>query len=266
MADINTIKCAECGHENESERIYCHNCGVKLDRSVLPAEKYEEKKETPAQVRKRVENATSPSNGRFKSGIVSLISTLIWAAIVAAIILMFLPPKDAQPVPKENELSASASDIPVLLENVMRTPGSKTIKISTKMINGYLKNVVRRKKGGTLSDYVKFRKIYVTLFDKTDQEPGKCRFNMIDTIFGYPFYIRSSYALKIENHRVATISMGGSIGRLPIHPLIMKYADIVFHPVWNTLQHEHKIMDKMQSITVQKSGIVLTTPADGRAL
>ena len=30
-----TLTCKECQHVNEEARIYCHNCGTKLDRSLL---------------------------------------------------------------------------------------------------------------------------------------------------------------------------------------------------------------------------------------
>jgi len=33
------IVCGECRHENEAERIYCHNCGERLDRSMAAAQK-----------------------------------------------------------------------------------------------------------------------------------------------------------------------------------------------------------------------------------
>ena len=33
-----TLTCAECGFVNEAERVYCHNCGKKLDRSLIPKE------------------------------------------------------------------------------------------------------------------------------------------------------------------------------------------------------------------------------------
>ena len=34
--DTRRLTCAECKYENEVERVYCHNCGEKLDRSLLP--------------------------------------------------------------------------------------------------------------------------------------------------------------------------------------------------------------------------------------
>lgn len=33
------LVCAECRHENEAERIYCHNCGECLDRSAVSTQK-----------------------------------------------------------------------------------------------------------------------------------------------------------------------------------------------------------------------------------
>ena len=33
------LVCAECRHENEAERTSCHNCGERLDRSAVSAQK-----------------------------------------------------------------------------------------------------------------------------------------------------------------------------------------------------------------------------------
>ena len=51
-----TLTCKQCNYENEAERIYCHNCGAKLDRSVVPQEKKME--ESPDKQRKRVKKLT----------------------------------------------------------------------------------------------------------------------------------------------------------------------------------------------------------------
>ena len=58
------LTCEQCGHENEAERVYCHNCGGKLDRSLLPKE--DPKTSTQAAVeaaRKHVAKMTNPGSG-----------------------------------------------------------------------------------------------------------------------------------------------------------------------------------------------------------
>ena len=38
MTTTATIICPDCRNENEFERIYCHDCGAKLDRSRVKKE------------------------------------------------------------------------------------------------------------------------------------------------------------------------------------------------------------------------------------
>ena len=48
------LTCGQCGYANEPERVYCHNCGSKLDRSVLPKEEAKRKEESPETARRIV--------------------------------------------------------------------------------------------------------------------------------------------------------------------------------------------------------------------
>ena len=56
-----TLTCSQCGFANETERVYCHNCGAKLDRSLLP-KATETSKDSVAKVRKRVQKMTTASH------------------------------------------------------------------------------------------------------------------------------------------------------------------------------------------------------------
>ena len=59
-----TLTCKQCNYDNEPERVYCHNCGAKLDRTVLPKDpaKTKEGKEKTA---KRVRRMINPARGFF---------------------------------------------------------------------------------------------------------------------------------------------------------------------------------------------------------
>ncbi len=47
------LTCPECRRDNEAERIYCHDCGARLDRSAL-AGYTTGKKETSEELHKRM--------------------------------------------------------------------------------------------------------------------------------------------------------------------------------------------------------------------
>jgi len=52
------LVCPECRRENEPERIYCHDCGARLDRSSLAKEK--SKEEDPKATQKRLKAMLDP--------------------------------------------------------------------------------------------------------------------------------------------------------------------------------------------------------------
>src|SRR4029453_16650967 len=83
------LTCAQCGYENEPERVYCHNCGTKLDRSVLPRDT-QTHQETLAETRRRIRKMTHP--GTFGPTAKTFFKTIFWAAILAAILLLIRKP------------------------------------------------------------------------------------------------------------------------------------------------------------------------------
>jgi len=64
--------CPECRRENEAERIYCHDCGARLDRTALAKEppKGEDVKET----QRRLKNLLDPSRAKMRQEGVRLLT------------------------------------------------------------------------------------------------------------------------------------------------------------------------------------------------
>ena len=67
---------------------------------------------------------------------------------------------------------------------------------------------------------------------------------------------------------MTTSVKGGNIGRMPIHPLIMKYGDILFTDFWAALDQEKKTVSKMSAIELHPKSVILipksavTTPVE----
>ena len=89
----NSLPCEQCGYANEPERVYCHNCGSKLDRSLLPTVE-EKKQDHPDKVRKRIEKMTNPKSGSVGREIKALFKVAFFSALVAVIILLVQKPDD----------------------------------------------------------------------------------------------------------------------------------------------------------------------------
>src|SRR6266478_8594325 len=83
------LVCAECGHENEAERIYCHNCGERLDRSAVSAQK---KAQDPQEVHRRLQKMLGPPN-MARRHFFTVSKLALAAAVVAALVEIALPPE-----------------------------------------------------------------------------------------------------------------------------------------------------------------------------
>jgi hypothetical protein len=60
--------------------------------------------------------------------------------------------------------------------------------------------------------------------------------------------------------KIAASNKGGWIGRLPIHPQIMQFADIIFADLWSSLARERKLVAKMGGIELRDGNVILAAP------
>ena len=89
--------CPDCQHENETERIYCHSCGARLDRSKL----------TPAvplgdpdvKAQEHLKKLLRGGQGNIKRAALKLAKVVFGALGLAALIVMALSP-DLPPATK----------------------------------------------------------------------------------------------------------------------------------------------------------------------
>jgi hypothetical protein len=251
-----TLKCGQCGHENESERIYCHNCGAKLDRTLLPEESKDV--ESSEQARKRIRKLTNPKSGFFLGAWKSLLKALVFAVIVAALIEIARPPGDV-PKPADKDTLLDSQELLIKINNAQTQKNSLTFALTEEQMNKYLQATIKEQATGLIGDEVKFKRVYVHCVQDDPKQPGVCWIWSEQSLFDYSLFASAGYQLSIANNQVNAKCVGGYLGRLPVHPLLMQYGDVMFSKIYETLAHEHKTMNQMQSIEVQKGRIVFVT-------
>jgi hypothetical protein len=64
--------------------------------------------------------------------------------------------------------------------------------------------------------------------------------------------------VTLQDGTLTASNNGGSIGRLPIHPALMKYGDLIFSDLWTALEREKKSVSKMGAIEFHPQTVVLT--------
>ncbi|HEX8281321.1 MAG TPA: zinc ribbon domain-containing protein [Chthoniobacterales bacterium] len=245
MTTTATIKlvCPECRRENEPERIYCHDCGARLDRSGLA--KAKAKEEDPKATQRRLQSMLDPQRAKLRRQFF-LGSKLVLGAVVVAGIVQMLRPPDLPP-PSKATLSAQ---INLELENASMDPRVGSLRYSEEQVNAYLAYSLKSKQAA-LSKYLQFNRVVVSF------EEGYSIVTVERSYMGVSVFATGSYTAAIENGAVVARSRGGAIGRLPVHPLLMKYGAILFADVRSALDREQRSIAKLGAIEFHPDLVVL---------
>ncbi len=242
------LPCGQCGYENEAERVYCHNCGAKLDRSLLPKEEENSQKtETPAQARKRIAKMTNPKAGGGLREVKTALNVLIYSALLAALFLITQKPEGVPEVSRE----LAARSVGMDMMEAFNAPQSVRLDFSEPEINAHLKQLLKPKAGAVPG--MEFKRAYVNLL------PGVVHIGSEQMFVGLPMYSGVLYRLEVKDGKFTPTILGGNFGRLAVHPMAMQYLDFFFKKLWEALQRERKQMDKMQMVIVQKGTMTLVT-------
>ncbi len=247
----NPLTCKQCGYANEGERVYCHNCGTKLDRSLLPTDTTKE--EPLAKKQKRIRKAVTPKSGFFAGALTMFIYTMLLSVACAALILMAMPPDDVPPeVSKTDLINMDVRPISMDLENDTQATAPVNVTLKQSEINPYLQYTIKAATTGYLADEIKFERTFVNL------DEDMIRISVEETAFGLPVYVTVYYRLAIRNNKLETTVKGGSFGRLKIHPKLMASLEPVFQPLWDALEStDQKSLDHCQLIEVHKDHVDL---------
>src|SRR5262249_13017593 len=133
------LVCPECQRQNEPERIYCHDCGAKLDRSSLA--KVAPKAEDPKQTQKRLKNLLDSGRLGLRLVFCQVSNLLLGACVLAGLIEMFLRPDDL-PAPLKN---VELQQLNLELEKAVESRSPTPLQFSEAQINNFLANIAKSK-------------------------------------------------------------------------------------------------------------------------
>ena len=244
---MSKLICPDCQHENELERIYCHNCGARLDRTNLIKEKIEAD-ESEAQTQKHLRKMFDPRRGRGKATALKFCKTLLGALATAAVVVMILPPTDLPPETKKLDF---APMINMELINATSSPQPVTLIYSEEQVNSYLASIVRSKSSHASEGYFPLRRILARFREDA------CAIEIQRQFFALSIYAGASYRVRLEDGKIVTETLGGHIGRMPIHPSIMKLSDLLLAKAWSTLDRERKSVARLSRIELHPQSVTL---------
>jgi hypothetical protein len=242
------LTCPECRRDNEAERIYCHDCGARLDRSALAGRK-NGKVETSEQLHRRMRGMFSQRRVRARL-LFNKIAKVILIAFATAAVMEILIPPDVPPVVKSDTLPPQ---INLSLETLTESRQPQAMQFSEENVNAYLANTLKHKKEKLNHPLLDFERAMVAFSE------GNCRVTIERSIFGYSIFTSGDYAVQIEGGKVTASPKSGAIGRMPIHPSVMQYAGFLFSDAVAVMDRERKLLNKVGSIQLREKEFSVTS-------
>lgn len=242
-----TITCRACGYaKNEPERVYCHECGEKLDRRKVPRREVTSKAE-----QRRLRRLIHPRVPFLLPLLGGIGKTVLISLSVSLLLLILIPPP--HPLPPTEEERFDPPRLSIELERALMTDRPIRITVEERSINTYFDAHIRSRDTSVLGISLRFDRAFVHL------EPGICHISMVRKIGGLPLYTRAAYALEINARGLQVERRGGGIGRLAFAPFLMPLLDGSFAQLWKTLDSERKLVQRLQSIEIEEGRIVMVS-------
>jgi len=243
------LVCPECRHENEPERIYCHQCGVRLDRSAVRF-----KKEPIQDTQKRVKRMFDPSRAKMKAFAQEFIKLVWGAGLVALVLVMILAPE----LPQPSKTVALVSSIRFELETMANKHTPPTKEFTEEQANSYLTSIVKQKQSVLDKPFLPYKRAVVAFHDRT------CVLTVERSVGGFwSVYTTCSYVPELKDGKLSATIIAGKVGRLPIHPKIAAYMGILQGDLKRPLDADLKLLSHLSAIQLHDKKVDLIAATRG---
>ncbi len=226
---MSVLKCGQCGHENDLTRVFCQNCGARLERaegtSATIAAPTQVPTERPAVTRKRKAEQAKRA-GRVVGLIVSIVITIIIAAGFAELIQMAREPEGIPPAKDGN--AAQATALYQSLKTFSDSTFPRAIDVKQDQINNYL--ACRLVSGASEADgasqaKAKFVRAFVVI------GTGTLRYCVEEQFLGQSLFIYADYQPEMVDKVVTLKEVGGGIGHVKFNEYLLPLLDRLIGPV-----------------------------------
>jgi hypothetical protein len=248
--DPRRLVCTQCKHENEIERVYCHNCGEKLDRSLLPQIDESKAADDKAKSGRQVKKMMNPNRFAWARTVKTFILIILFAALVAAVFLAVQAP--------DNVPSAKSDRMP---EKMVREEwaGMMAARVGTSEIftafdiNYYLHKTLKGAEGALGT---KFERAFAHF------EPGLVTLSTQRNLYGLVLYNSASFKPVLKNEAWSADIDRIAIGRLIIPASLAKLTKldtVVLGAFSGVFEKEMRQLDRVAAIESGESVITFTT-------
>jgi hypothetical protein len=238
------ISCPECRRPNEPERVYCHDCGARLDRSAG-----RRKKEPLEDTQKRVRRMFDPQRAKFRAGSVAIGKLIFAAGLVAMIVMMILPPD--VPAPTKNAVLVSSLRFDLENMSTKHQPAQK--QVGEEEANAFVASVLRPKQSSLDQPFLAFKRALLSFHEK------RCAVTVERSISNYwSIYTACVYSLELRDGKFSGSVEAGYIGRLPVHPKLARFIGFLIGDVRAALDRDVKLVSKLGAVEFHDKSVTLS--------
>lgn len=242
--------CPACNHANEVERVYCHNCGEKLDRSLLPVFTETATDEDRTKERKKIKGMMNPNRLNWLRTIKVFVLIELLAAAVAAGYLAVQVPEGVPQVGKDKFPDLEVGDV---WPGMMNAKPSVTVTFKEFDINYFLRKTLKGAEGPLGTKFVRAF---------THLEPGLVTLASERNAWGLPFYNSATFKPVLKDGKWSADMTRFAMGRLTIPPAFAKLVmldSFTLGAITQAFEKEIKNLSRVEKIEPGNGVISFTT-------
>ncbi|MDX2080184.1 MAG: zinc ribbon domain-containing protein [Terrimicrobiaceae bacterium] len=254
--------CQACGAANDETRIFCSNCGARLEGDIVNlggAGATAESKPLAApplpQQTGRKRGPGRPPGSASRTGVSfvrQLVFTAVVAAFVAAIIQMARTPDNIPP--KESVSQANARETLEQLQSAAASRLPTTWVINQTAINEFLVTTIQMNSTVDSSLSAQFVRSFVVT------ESGAFELGIEQRFLGRPLFFLIRGVPEPSGSRLKVRWVGGFIGRLPVHPNLLPALQVLFRPTFAGLAQALEPLALAGRATISPADVTLEWP------
>jgi hypothetical protein len=243
--------CPSCGHANDSVRVYCQECGAKLNPPPVAAAA----PISSAQIKRK--RTRSYGSADLSKVFWSAVRLAVYAALAAAIIQMVRKPDNILPPAPELTPDYVASTQEALKRAA--TGAGSTLQLSESHVNSYLAAQLKPADNTNPAPYrIEFVRVYSLIGQK------EIRLVMERAIRSYPIFLAIDLQPVVRGSGSELEITGGQIGRLPLPAPLARLLGRSFAGMKAPLAYELQSLSAASKVELSDHRALVTFPAAGR--
>ena len=241
---MKSIKCTQCGHQNDLTRAFCQNCGARLER---PGD--DPKISGPTKVAAGTRPRAAASAG-FAGAVFwfirRIVSTAILAALLALAIQMARQPDGIPPAQPANE--AQAGQLLQALQTFAGSTYARAIDVTQAQTNNYLASSIVPDPAATGQSFrAEFSRAFVII------KSGELDFFVEQRFQGWPIYMYLTAVPESSGGKLSLRVTGGGVGRMPLSMRLVPLLEGVLRPVIASTSEAATVLETVDEVVLTPS-------------